>query len=210
MSGIDWAREAGRYDRQLWLERRAVRELLRLLEPLAQQRVLDVATGPATVLAELAKMTPRPLKAIGLDRSPEMLAEAPPLPAGWELRVGDATSLPFADSSFDLVTSAYLLHLLEPDLRRRVISEIARVLRPGARLATVTVAPPRGPLGRLAWPAIQAGARRGWGRLAGLRDLDPIEELRAAGFTEERRAHTARGYPSLSLVCVNAAEPRTD
>jgi len=205
MAAIDWAREAERYRRQDWLERRALREVLRLLEPDTDEDLLDVATGPASLLAELAMMARPPRVAVGIDTSPEMLAQAPELPAGWELRVADATELPFADSSFDVATATYLLHLLEPDAKRLAIAELARVLRPGGRLGTVTVGPPRGPLGRLAWPAIQALARRDRGRMAALRDLDPGSELSAAGFREVSRSRTGSGYPSLCLVCVNGS-----
>ncbi len=129
-----------------------------------------------------------------------MLALAPPLPAGWQLRLGDATALPFADHSFDVVTVAYLLHLLSAEDRRRLIDEVARVLRPSGRVGTITIAPPRGPITAAITAPVRIAAQRSNGRLAALRSLDPSPELAEAGLHELARKRTARGYPSLCIV----------
>ena len=50
-----------------------------------------------------------------------------------DVREADAESLPFADASFDLVWSWGVIHHSENT--DRVVAEIARVLRPGGRLA---------------------------------------------------------------------------
>lgn len=50
-----------------------------------------------------------------------------------DVREADAESLPFADASFDFVWSWGVIHHSEST--KRVISEVARVLRPGSRLA---------------------------------------------------------------------------
>ena len=169
------------------------------------ERLLDVATGTAAVLADLASRRVRPESAVGVDTSAEMLALAPRLPAGWELEVADATSLPFDDASFDVITASYLLHLLGEAQRHRVIAELHRVLRPGGRLGTITVAPPRGCLtGAIAAPLI-AATRRSTGSLASLRPLDPRAELAAAGFEGIDANRTLLGYPSLCVIAHRAA-----
>ena len=43
----------------------------------------------------------------------------------------NAETLPFMDGSFDIVTCVYLYHELPTEVRRRVTSDIARVLKPG-------------------------------------------------------------------------------
>jgi demethylmenaquinone methyltransferase/2-methoxy-6-polyprenyl-1,4-benzoquinol methylase len=159
------------------------------------------------LLAELACAPSPPRRVWGIDSSPEMLALAPELPGGWRLDVADATELPFADDSFDLVTASYLLHLLCANDRRRVIEEIRRVLRPTGRLGTITVAPPRGRLSAALTAPVRIAARRSRGRLAGLRSLDPAPELAAAGFPELARRRTVRGYPSLCVVAGRDAGP---
>ncbi len=67
---------------------------------------------------------------------------------------------PFPNESFDVVTAAYLLHLLDPPARRAVIAEAARVLRPGGRMVTVTVGVPRSAPLALAFAPVAAIARR--------------------------------------------------
>lgn len=200
--GPSWDEMAASYGRQLWLERRALRLLLELLEPRSHERLLDVATGPAPFLAELALRPDRPVEAVGIDSSPAMLERAPELPAGWRLEVADATALPFDDGSFDFVTASYLLHVMDPAERRTAIAEIARVLRPGGRIGTITVAPPRNPVTRALTAPLRAAAERSNGRLRGMRSHDPAPELAAAGLAEANRRTTLAGYPSLVVTGV--------
>ncbi len=195
-----WDALASSYRRQLWLERRALRMLLNQVAVTPGETLLDVATGTAALLDELARAPARPDRAIGLDSSGAMLALAPSLPEGWRLLRGDATALPFGDASFDVVTACYLLHVLPTAPRRAAITEIARVVRPGGRVATLTVAPPRGRLTRVLSAPVRAAAGRSAGRLRGLRPFDPGGELAAAGLRETARARSLAGYPSLCLV----------
>jgi ubiquinone/menaquinone biosynthesis C-methylase UbiE len=51
--------------------------------------------------------------------------------------VGNAEAIPVPDRSCDAVTSIFTLHELPPDVRRSVIREAARVLKPGGRLIMV-------------------------------------------------------------------------
>jgi ubiquinone/menaquinone biosynthesis C-methylase UbiE len=50
------------------------------------------------------------------------------------LIVAGGEGLPLPDNSCDAVTSIFLLHELPPDVRRSVIGEAARVLKPGGRM----------------------------------------------------------------------------
>jgi arsenite methyltransferase len=55
-----------------------------------------------------------------------------------EVREGDARSLPFPDRSFDVVLSNFVVHELDTRAgREQMLREIARVLRPGGRVALV-------------------------------------------------------------------------
>lgn len=199
----DWDQLAPAYGRQLWLERSAVGALLDLVDVRVDDRLLDVATGPATVLAELARRRGCPRRAVGIDSSEAMISRAPALPEGWRLQVADATELPFADRSFDALTASFLLHVLEQAERRAVIAECARVLKPGGRLGVVTIAPPRGTLARAVTAPARIIVSRARGRLIGLRPLDPGAELEAAGFSGLVARRSFRGYPSL---CVAASK----
>ena len=58
---------------------------------------------------------------------------------GWWLGSGFAApeSIPLPDESQDAVTSIFMFHELPPKVRRIVLSEFARVLKPGGRLVLV-------------------------------------------------------------------------
>jgi len=202
LTASGWDRFAPSYGRQAFLERNAIRTLLALLAPRPEELLLDVGSGPASLLALLAKRPGPPREVVGVDSSAAMLAHAPALPAGWRLECADAMSLPFEDASFDVVTASYLLHVLGSHERAAAIGEIARVLKPGGRLGTITIAPPRHPVAQALTAPLQSLAERSEGRLRGLRSLDPSRELETAGLAETYRRRNLRGYPSLSLVAV--------
>lgn len=108
--------------------------LVALAEPRPDWVALDVATGTGHMALALA---PRVLRVVGLDLTPEMLAEARAL-AGRRgignvcFELGDAHALPYADASFHLVTCRRAAHHFT-DIGR-ALAEMARVLVPGGRL----------------------------------------------------------------------------
>jgi ubiquinone/menaquinone biosynthesis C-methylase UbiE len=101
----------------------------------AGERVLDVACGTGnTALAARA----RGAEVTGLDLTPELLAvargrEAAEGLGGIVWREGDAENMPFGDASFDVVVSSCGL-MFAPD-QQRVAEEVARVTKPGGRIA---------------------------------------------------------------------------
>ena len=104
--------------------------------------VLDVATGTGAVARELIRRNG--CAVVGLDQSPEMLAEARRrLGAEVELVEGTADRLPFEDASFDALTFTYLLRYVEDPAA--TLRELARVVRPGGTVASLEFALPRGP-----------------------------------------------------------------
>jgi demethylmenaquinone methyltransferase / 2-methoxy-6-polyprenyl-1,4-benzoquinol methylase len=117
------------------------RFLVTRIEAGPRDTVLDVATGTGAVAREL--LARRGCTVVGLDQSPEMLAEARRrLPASVELVEGKAEALPFPDASFDALTFTYLLrYVTDPGA---TLSELARVVRPGGTIAGLEFALPRG------------------------------------------------------------------
>ena len=195
-----WDRAARGYAPQERLEHQSIRRALDLAAPTAREELLDVATGTGLVLRELARRPAAPASAVGLDASAAMLARIGPLPVGWRTVDGDATALPFADSSFDLAVTAYLLHVLEPADRATTLAELRRVVRPAGRLVTVTTWAAR-PIGGVFLSGL---ARAAPAMLGGLRPLDPRAELTAAGWLPARAATLHRGYPSLVVLATRA------
>lgn len=104
------------------------------VEPVVDQPALDLACGTGNEALILAR---RGARVTGFDGAPRLLsvaeerASAEGLEAQWVQ--GDLTELPFADDSFEIVTSVMGL-IFSPDPARSA-SEIGRILRPQGRLA---------------------------------------------------------------------------
>jgi len=102
-------------------------------------RLLDIGCGTGAFLREIKRNYPR-LAVTGLDLSPPYLAVAQRRLADWSrvaLVEGAAEAMPSPDAHFDVVTCVYLLHELPPRVRRAVVGEIRRVLKPGGTLLLV-------------------------------------------------------------------------
>jgi demethylmenaquinone methyltransferase/2-methoxy-6-polyprenyl-1,4-benzoquinol methylase len=117
--------------------------------------VLDVATGTAAVAIALARR--HGCKVIGVDQSREMLAEgrrrieSAGLAGRIELHESRAEELPFEDAAFDGLTFTYLLRYVDDPAA--TMRELARVVRPGGRIAMLEFAVPSRALPRGAWEA---------------------------------------------------------
>lgn len=124
----------------------------RLVAGLALQpgeRALDLATGTGDLARLLSAAVGPEGRVTGLDFSPGMLARAralDPEPGRIDWIEGDMLALPFPDASFDAVTVGFGLRNVA-DLER-AIAEIARVLKPGGRFASLEMGRPRMPIVR--------------------------------------------------------------
>jgi demethylmenaquinone methyltransferase/2-methoxy-6-polyprenyl-1,4-benzoquinol methylase len=130
------------------------RALVSAVAPASGDRVLDVATGTGMVAAELLERFG--CSVVGLDQSAEMLSRArrrfaapPARSARVELVQGQAEQLPFDDASFDGLTFTYLLRYVDDP--RATMRELARVVRPGGRVASLEFGVPPRALPRAAW-----------------------------------------------------------
>jgi demethylmenaquinone methyltransferase/2-methoxy-6-polyprenyl-1,4-benzoquinol methylase len=102
------------------------RAMVDRIVPAPGQRILDVASGTAGVALQLARRTGAVI--VGVD-----LAE----------------QLPFPDQSFDSLTFTYLLRYVQDP--QATLAELARVVKPGARVASLEFMLPPRPVFRLGW-----------------------------------------------------------
>jgi ubiquinone/menaquinone biosynthesis C-methylase UbiE len=111
-----------------------------------EDKVLDVACGAGNATIPAAKTG---AEVTGLDLTPRLLevGKANAAEAGVEIEwvEGDAEQLPFEDGSFDAVMSVFGC-MFAPD-HKAAAAEIARVLKPGGRMA-VCAWTPDGNVGR--------------------------------------------------------------
>ncbi|QLG48482.1 class I SAM-dependent methyltransferase [Natrinema halophilum] len=96
--------------------------------------LLDIGCGAGRTTHELVEMG---YTVTGIDVSKPMIDRARAHLRDVPLALGDAATLPFADSSFDYVLFSFNgIDYLQPEEQRlRALAEIRRVLRPGGRVA---------------------------------------------------------------------------
>jgi ubiquinone/menaquinone biosynthesis C-methylase UbiE len=141
---------ADRYDTQVEILFRGTANAMRrqALPPLAEAfagrdqrtlRLIDIGCGTGRFLDFVKQAWPR-LPALGLDLSDAYVRHARRHLGRWsrlDLIVANAEAIPARDESCDAVTSIFMLHELPPQVRRAVIGEAARVLKPGGCLILV-------------------------------------------------------------------------
>lgn len=196
-----WDRLAPRYRWSEPLERRSLGALVAALGVRDDEVLLDVGTGTGLVPRLLTTAGRGPgAPTVAADRSAAMLSLVP-APAARRLRA-EATRLPLADGVVDVVTAAWLLHLLPPAQRRTAVAEVARVLRPGGRLGVVVPAEPGSGVQR-AVRSLAERATEGLGAYRVPRDLPDV--LAAHGLRVVSRRRTGLGYLADVLVAARTA-----
>lgn len=165
------------------------RALVDAIAPAPGMRILDVATGTGMVAFALAA---RGATVTGLDQSEAMLGRAsarlqrtPQLADRLSFLLGQAEALPFADAEFDALSFTYLLRYVDDPAA--TMGELARVVKPGGRIAMVEFGVPGDPRLRALWrlytraglPLIGRAVSRDWYEVG--RFLGPsIERFHAA------------------------------
>jgi demethylmenaquinone methyltransferase/2-methoxy-6-polyprenyl-1,4-benzoquinol methylase len=127
--------------------------LVSRVEARSADTILDVATGTGAVAIELARRYG--CRVVGVDQSAEMLAagRARIRRAGLEhhveLQEARAEALPFERAAYDGLTFTYLLRYVDDP--PAALRELARVVRPGGRIAMLDFHVPGSALARVSW-----------------------------------------------------------
>ncbi len=216
-----FARIAGRYDAANHLLSAGVdfqwrQRLVRAVHDARPRTILDLATGSGDVAFALADGLAPGVRITGMDFCQPMLDEAvlkrgaSPRWAGIEFRPGDGLALPLPDASFDAVTIAFGLRNIAD--RRKCLTEMRRVLRPGGRLFVLEFSQPTLWLRpfyyaylKLILPALAGlvtGDRAAYEYLCGSIEKYPDRhgisaEIRAAGFGTVRATPFTAGIVAL-------------
>jgi demethylmenaquinone methyltransferase / 2-methoxy-6-polyprenyl-1,4-benzoquinol methylase len=129
------------------------RAMVDQIVPAAGDLVLDVASGTAGVAIQLAARTGA--KVLGVDLTEQMLRRglanvgAAGQAGSIRLVAGRAEQLPLPDASVDALTFTYLLRYVDDP--EATLAELARVVRPGGRVASLEFCVPPSRFWRVAW-----------------------------------------------------------
>ncbi len=172
------------------------RFLVRKIAPQPGEKILDLATGTGDLAFEVLRQQADVSVWAG-DFAVQMMKQGQQRQHAERIHwlACDALSLPFADDCFDAVICGFLLRNVED--RNRAQREILRVLKPGARFASLDTMPPSGFAKPLVWVACRFAvpllARLMTGRSGAYRYLGDstlgfaspsvlLDELRSVGF----------------------------
>ena len=122
------------------------------------ERALDLGCGTGTLAIRAALRAPAS-NVTGVDGDPDVLAlaraKAARSGATIQFDHGRVDGLPYGPDSFDLVVSSLVFHHLSTDCKRRTLSEVSRVLRPGGRFVLADWDAPQNLVMRAAFLAVQ-------------------------------------------------------
>ena len=132
---------------------RCRRAIVDQIGPASGSVVLDVASGTAGVAISLAGRTGA--RVLGVDLTEQMLRQGKVnvAAAGRSGRIylvaGRGEQLPIADASVDALTFTYLLRYVEDP--QATLAELARVVKPGGKVASLEFCVPPVPFWHAAW-----------------------------------------------------------
>jgi ubiquinone/menaquinone biosynthesis C-methylase UbiE len=128
----------------LGLERRYHRLVIRQLALRGDEQILDIGCGTGTLTRDIAAALAdkERSRCTGLDAAEKMIAVAKKKAAGIpniHFDAAIAEHLPYANHSFDAAVSTFFFHHIHFALKKKVLAETARVLKPGGRFVIVDV-----------------------------------------------------------------------
>lgn len=135
-----YKRIARNYDRLFEPLNKGLRAIgVRMFPPAEGMTVLDVGCGTGVHLELYQKAG---CVVFGIDLSSSMLQVARKrLGGSANLHMGDASKMPYADKTFDLIIMSTVLHEMSHDVRRAVIGESKRTLKDDGRILLIDFHP---------------------------------------------------------------------
>jgi demethylmenaquinone methyltransferase/2-methoxy-6-polyprenyl-1,4-benzoquinol methylase len=154
-------------------------------------RIADVATGTAGVALQLATRTSAHVTGVDLTEAMLRRGVSNIDRAGRRGRIalvmGRAERLPFGDGAFDALVFSYLLrYVADP---AATLEELARVVRPGGRMASLEFAVPARPPLRALWWLYTRTILPAAGYLAGGREWFAVGRFLGPNITEHYRQY---------------------
>ncbi|MCA9662176.1 MAG: class I SAM-dependent methyltransferase [Myxococcales bacterium] len=175
-----------RQDAQGWYEHPAIRDLLDHAALADARSLLEVGCGTGRVAAEILTRdeTANDLRYLGLDISETMIGLARerlvrfgPRAQVFRVDVAATDGLPVADGGVDRVLATYVLELMRPDDRDRLVDAAAKALAPGGLLCVVNLTEGERGVARLVSGAWRRLVDLSPARLGGCRPLRLAEAL---------------------------------
>lgn len=161
------------------------------------ETILEVAVGTGLTFARVLQQNPSGWNE-GIDLTAAMLAQAKKKAAqsgttNYQLQLGDAYELPFANGRFDLLINNYMFDLLPKADFPQVLAEFRRVLKPDGRLLLVNMAKGRRWYNQV-WESLY---KRNETSMAGCRGVSMTVPVEANGFTVSHHEYISQmTFPS--------------
>ncbi len=114
--------------------------------------VLEAGCGTGTLTLAAKRQAGSTGRVFGIDIIPGMVeaSQRKAAQAGEEItfQLGSINNIPFPENYFDVVMCSFMIFHMSEETRRKGMSEILRVLKPGGRLLIVDLSTPTQPLAR--------------------------------------------------------------
>ena len=189
-------------------ERKHGEKALELLSITGGETTLEIGTGSGHCFERMARLVGDGGGCCGVDISTGMLKMTRDrllrsgLADGAGLCCADAVRLPFQDASFDAILMAFTLELFDTPEIPQVLEETRRVLKPGGRIAVVSLSKEGKASTAMRW---YEWAHRKWPRYADCRPICVERSMTACGYAVRSRARARMA--GLPLDTVLAIKP---
>jgi ubiquinone/menaquinone biosynthesis C-methylase UbiE len=120
-------------------EKRLRQQAIDWLEIEPGERILDIASGTGTISIMMGNQLGGQGEVVGIEISPTQMrvARRKRRPPGVCFSQADAQNIPFPDASFDKAIIFGALHEMPREVRRKVLSEAFRALKPSGKLVVM-------------------------------------------------------------------------